>query len=468
MKKSRKYFLKPEANQGKLCALQKVYTAYLEYLQICVNYMIENHRFSIDMKERKDFFPVSENLAVSFMQAVFRHAVTLVSKWAKSNYTNKIKKLIKYKCRSREISSEEAHYFYTIGKYSWQHPKGDITQERINVYWNLLLSECKPPKVKETTGMWLHSNTGVFRSGMNKVSDFWVGVSVLNKGRRVNLPLTSNPYIKSKDLLDKSFYLKKDKRGRWVIQTTEQKEYPEPSVSENAPSIGLDVGRNVLVATSDGGLYGQSIKPKFECRYKKLQQHRANRRRQGLFKDSPRLQRQEERLSGFLKTECGRIANILNNKYSEHLFVMEDLDLSGVKGCNRWLYKGMHYALQGKVAIKLVNSAYTSQECPSCGYTSDKNRRGTKFRCCGCGKFAHADIIGSINILRRSQDEEVDVETEVCHVKNILDARYKLRRCSGNSSLECKNELLGFNQKLTTEVWDTPQLGTVSKSWKER
>jgi hypothetical protein len=57
-----------------------------------------------------------------------------------------------------------------------------------------------------------------------------------------------------------------------------------------------------MVATSDGRLLGAQLKPKFNALYDKVVAHRANRQRQGLHLDSPRLAAMESRLTGMVKT----------------------------------------------------------------------------------------------------------------------------------------------------------------------
>jgi len=46
-----------------------------------------------------------------------------------------------------------------------------------------------------------------------------------------------------------------------------------------------------------------------------------------------------------------------------------------------------------------VNSAYSSQKCPMCGFTDKVNRKKELFLCSRCGYRGNADIVGAINIL---------------------------------------------------------------------
>lgn len=179
-----------------------------------------------------------------------------------------------------------------------------------------------------------------------------------------------------------------------------------PALGKDAPTVGVDIGLNVLASTSDGCLYGANVKPKFDKLYAKVKQIRANRQRQGFKETSQRLNVLEDRLSGLVKTATGTVANKLIKDYPGHVFVIEDLDLKGCRGQKRFAYRALQTSLEKKTNTLKVNPAYTSQQCPSCGYVSRKNRAGVKFACKGCGKICHADWVGAVNLLRRSEDKE--------------------------------------------------------------
>jgi hypothetical protein len=59
-------------------------------------------------------------------------------------------------------------------------------------------------------------------------------------------------------------------------------------------------------------------------------------------------------------------------------------------------------------------------------------------------------VIGGINLLRRSEDKQIGLYDHPSDVKTFLRARYRRRRNS--SSDRSQNELLWFNQELTTRV----------------
>jgi len=274
--------------------------------------------------------------------------------------------------------------------------------------------------------------------------------------------LKGSPYVNQADQVSKGILARKTKKGLWRFEAVEKKEWvvPEPSdLPPDAPRLGVDVGLNVLAATSDGILYGKDFKPRFDRLYQKVRDLRANRMRQGLRENSPKLDHLESKLSGMIKTETGRISNDLVRRHPGTVFVLEDLDLRGCRGQKRFAYRALATALASKAPVEVVNPAYTSQECPSCGYISRSNRSGIKFHCRSCGRKAHADWVGASGILRRSGDNDIGCADHPSSVKATLRRRFRLCRTSRARS---STEPAPLGLSLTTEVPGQPGIGTGS------
>ncbi|MBU0551289.1 transposase, partial [Myxococcota bacterium] len=304
--------------------------------------------------------------------------------------------------------------------------------------------------------------------GETVTADFWLRVSSLEFRQSIWLPLVGNPYIQQADHLSKGIQARKTKTGRWRFEAVEKSTWEAPEPPEDAHRLGVDVGLNVLAATSDGVLYGEHVKPKFDKLYQRIKRLRANRQRQGFKENSPRLDRLESRLSGLVKTETGRVANTLVRKHPDTVFVVEDLDLRGCRGQKRFAYRALQTNLERKALVEKVNPAYTSQECPSCGYVSRQNRSGIKFVCKCCGRRAHADWVGASGILRRSGDKDVGRGDHPRDVKRVLRERYLL--CRDSSSGFGRGRLSSsspspLGRRLTTRgSGSAPGTGTASNS----
>jgi len=468
MKKSRAFYINELCNEEKLKKLEDLHEEYRYYTQLGIDTMLERHVLTFDWMNYADtqaFFPrpKADNgkiLNSNFAELARRHAIDTVSAWASAIYQRKLKSHIYKLFKSDQISEKTKIQLCTIGKYLVIEPSNTVTQEALDLYWSLLLDEklCgKPPQVSKRFPMRLNASTAKLQMATSaKATDIWLSIATLELRKRIDIPLKSNPYIKDVSEVTGGLLLCKDKKGRYKIQAVERKEYQIPEIS-GTKEIGIDVGLNVIAAMSDGRLYGEDFKPKFDCLRNNILSIRANRQRQNLREDSPRLMALEFKLSEMMKTVMGEISNDIIKQYPDTVFVLEDLNLNGSRGQKRFVYRALYRILCQKVVVKTRNPAYTSQTCPDCGYVSHKNRKGTKFVCRCCGAARHADVVGAINLLRRSEDKEINSVEHYKQIETILKARFRHRRCVTRAS-DCTDvfpdtsELPSLSQGLTTRV----------------
>lgn len=222
-----------------------------------------------------------------------------------------------------------------------------------------------------------------------KEFDIWFNVANLNLYHRLKIPckrtMIFNEAVK-KGKLKRSFKLIKE-NGQYHM--TCFVEYPEIK-KENKKLLGIDVGLNNAIATSDGKILGKELKDlRIRTKHRKCGK-----------KMSP------------IKQGLNHYAKEMVNSYSHTDFVVENLFFKG-KGNrsrkfrrrnNNWAYNHLSNKLEetGKVegfSLLKVNPAYTSQKCPVCGFTDKMNRRGELFLCHQCGYKGNADVVGAMNIL---------------------------------------------------------------------
>lgn len=458
VKKSRHIYLHPETNQSKVNALGALHAEYVVYVRICVQHMLDNQRLTLKRSEKQAFFPKAEKLTSQIQKNARDHAIQIVSIWAKATYERAIKKHLTRAHRFGEVTAEERHALCTVGKHLISEPWKHVTQEAIDAYWGLLLDpeiSGNPPRVSDRISMRMSENTCTLTDADEAViAPMWIKISTLVSRKVVWLPLSGNPYVASSKEVTKGIHARKDKRGRWRFEVVERKEWAVPEPQPDAPGLGVDVGLNVVAATSDGRTFGADLKPKFDRLYERVKNLRANRQRQGLKENSPRLDRLELKLTGMVKTITGEVANKLVTSAPEGtVFVIEDLDLRGCRGQKRFAYRALAHNLETKAPIIKVNPAYTSQSCPSCGYVSRANRKGTDFVCRSCGRHSHADVVGGINLLRRSQDKQVGLGDHHRDVRELLRRRFRdFRRGSRTSPAELKTAPEPSGRRLTTGV----------------
>lgn len=427
--KCRILMLHKDANEGKIARLEALYQEYVAYVRICVQTMTNARRYSLARSEKQAFFPRASNLTSQIEKNARDHAIDIVSTWAKGVYQRKIKPTITNLRRDCTITDDDAKAMYVIGSKLINKPWKFVSQEHLDAYHALLETYGgNPPCVKGSLPMRLSEMTARLEDSVETThADFWLRVSSLKAHKSVWLPLVGSPYVQQAGQVGKGIQVRKTKTGRWQFEAVEKSTWEVPEPPEDAPRLGVDVGLNVLAATSDGGLYGEHVKPKFDHIYQRTKNLRANRQRQGLKENSPRLDRLDSRLTGMVKTETGRIVNRLVAKHPDTVFVVEDLDLRGCRGQKRFAYRALQTNLERKAPTEKINPAYTSQECPSCGYVHRGNRSGTRFVCRACRRRAHADWVGASGILRRSGDKDVARGDHPRVVKRKLDERFNIR-----------------------------------------
>ena len=485
MKKARFLLLHPEANPGKVAALDALQAVYTEYLQVCVAVMITARRFRVSRSEFQAFFPRCSTLSSQIVKNVRDHAVAVISGWAASKYATTLRRHIKTQFKAGAFDESMRSSLYILGKKLRDKPAGKVTREALDLYWSWMLDENivgRAPTVSNRVGMRMTEMTATLVTLVTnedkKLTAWWLGFSHLDAGKRhIQLPLAANPYVKCVADVSKGVLARKTKQGRWRFEVVERKEWAISEASEvavdatavdatTAPRrIGVDVGLNVMAATSDGRLINDTVKPKFNALYARVKSVRANRQRQGLKDNSPRLDVLEAKLTGMIKTYAGQTANKLVAAYPPGtVFVLEDLDLRGCKGQKRFAYRAVQNSLAGKAPRQIVNCAYTSQPCPSCSYVSRANRSGVKFHCRSCGRISHADVVGGINLLGRSEDKQIDVDDSPSEVKAILRERYRARRRGRDSSSGglAKTALAPSSRRLTAEWTQALSTGTAS------
>jgi hypothetical protein len=457
VKKSRFLYLDPKVNPGKIASLEALQAAYATYLQVCVNAMLAAHRFSLALKDKQALFPACEALSSQIVKNVRDHAISIVSGWAASKYTTKLKSVIKGKAKDGEIDEAQRSALYILGKRLVDKPGGKVTQEALDLYWSWLLDEKvvgRTPGISSKCGMRMSEMTAVLSmSTETKLSQWWLGFSHLATGKaRIQLPLAASPYVKDVADVSKGVLARKTKQGRWRFEVVEKAEWEVPTPAEGAPRVGVDVGLNVMAATSSGELLGASLKPKFNALYAKVRDLRANRQRQGFKDNSLRLDKLESKLTGMVKTMAGEVSNKLVEAHPGVVFVVEDLDLRGCRGAKRFAYRALHHNLATKAPCEVVNPAYSSQTCPSCGYVSRSNRSGIKFVCRSCGRKSHADVVGGINLLGRSEDKQVGLDDHPSAVKALLRERFRARCRTSSSGESVQNALEPSSRRLTVGV----------------
>ncbi|GAA4071826.1 RNA-guided endonuclease InsQ/TnpB family protein [Nonomuraea soli] len=215
--------------------------------------------------------------------------------------------------------------------------------------------------------------------------------------------------------------------GKWLLQVTVT--LPTPNQAEPVNGfLGVDQGVANLAVTSDGlVLPGKALPGTIagNGHVRTVRARRFRQRRRLQAKGTRSARRALRRLSGRER----RMMTDVNHQITAYVVREAERtgrgialeDLRGIRGRVRadrlqrrtlhgWAFAQQtaftrYKAARAGVAFVLVDAAYTSQCCPSCGYVSRGNRptRG-RFACLRCGLAGHADHIAAVNIAQRGVD----------------------------------------------------------------
>ena len=248
--------------------------------------------------------------------------------------------------------------------------------------------------------------------------------------------------------------------GHWFVSVLTEKEFDNEGPSLPG-EVGIDLGIAQTVTLSDGTVYQldvASIK-KHEARIVVLQKQlshniEARKKLAGLGEADPFVKREPSRRRRHLKEQIQNHYRCIRNirqdfmKKTAHAIAqkfgwvaMENLKLKNMtksakgtveepgknvkakSGLNRSLARVAPYAMREAIhwalfkaggKLILVDPRYTSQTCPKCGFTCAANRpTQAHFGCLKCGYTANADVVGAMNILKKSRTGSVRPSSEL-------------------------------------------------------
>jgi len=187
-----------------------------------------------------------------------------------------------------------------------------------------------------------------------------------------------------------------NKNGKYYVNYFWECKTPDKKTT--GKKIGIDIGYNKLISTSEGEFYGKELKDLYNRIAKKQ-----------------RGSRRYEKLLKYKTDEINRLCKKLVSDTELHTLYVEDLKL--VKNNTKlstnlmnkmqyWSYRqvleklGFLSEMEGFQVTK-VAPAYTSQRCSCCGVIMKTNRKGEYYKCSSCGVEMDADYNAAINILQK-------------------------------------------------------------------
>jgi putative transposase len=245
---------------------------------------------------------------------------------------------------------------------------------------------------------------------------------------RMHRPIKGNP---------KAITIRREGKRYWVsVQCVDVPAEPLPATGK---SIGIDLGVDFLVATSDAALIqGPQFGKRGQSGLEKAQRDLAtkvpgsNRRQRAKQRVAAHHRRMANRRRDFAHQVARRLVN------DHDLIVYEDLKIKNMtrrpkprpdgnggyepngaqakSGLNRsindagwgqFISMTIYKAESAGREVIAVDPRNTSRTCSGCGHVSAGNRHGAVFRCRSCGREAHADINAAENILRAGRARQL-------------------------------------------------------------
>jgi Putative transposase DNA-binding domain/Probable transposase len=399
-----------DANHAKIDALDALATAYL---RLCQQYTTF---FCTEAEPDGYLAPCFESpLSQRWQRVVIQHAAGIAQSW-RSNYANAAQEYL-----DAQAAYEEDH-----------EPDEDPPVWRD---WNT-------PVLKEPV-IQANANVALLQPSLDSSFDYWVRLSLLEKGQPVLLPVKLAAYHRQAlagKTLNTSTVLARKADGWWLTLSYEEQVNIE--TPPDAPVIGIDVGIANFITTSTGKQYG-TFNGKLAARHKR---DREKRRRKAKLraclkqKGVTRLpSTRNKKLARHVRQEINRAVNELYRDCPDAQFAYEQLNVAGMqfkaRRMNAYLYASNLAHIPAQLAwgaakrgirARKVKSAYSSQECHRCHHVSRENRPNQQTFCCVvCGHTTHADVNAAENLASRLGDQELAACADRKAIKALLARRHQ-------------------------------------------
>ena len=259
-------------------------------------------------------------------------------------------------------------------------------------------------------------------------------VSIWTLDGRINLRYSKPAYFPAVATVKQTDLVYRD-GAFWLYATVET---PDVEPAEPSEYIGVDLGVVTIATTSDGVTVSSEATEKVRQRYGRL---RGILQKTGTRSAKRRLQKIAGRERRF-KTDTNHVISkriVCAAEGTKRGIALEDL--KGIllrttvrhdqrERHHKWAFHQLRSFIEYKaqlagVRVKVIDGAYTSQQCSVCGFVHPDNRSSqAAFRCLACGHTENADLNAARNIAARaavnrpiavcSPDTGGEVESQAC------------------------------------------------------
>jgi putative transposase len=427
------------ANAGKIKLISDMLQPYQHTMSSMIEHLDSSYQQGIELSRYCPWKPIDMDSKLSSRQ--FQTAYSQVVNQLKAYYSileNEIRDMITYssiqdtmRTELYRINSRHAWYLHSLmldwdvdtvtgeliyaayGKGSVQLP---VDAEVLKLARRLMKQARKHqgrPNMLRTRTLRLDAKIMSIQDSKTSTKfDHWVSLATMRKGQRVIIPLIENAYSRAAKGARKNIIQLGIHDDHLTIGLVH--EVKDANIRKTGKSIGLDWGLCSLFTTSDGRLLGSAMLHRLRELDILLTDRARYLQKRGLpLKKDAKWVSLNQRIHEYVVNEVNRILNRLTAADVREL-VVEKLDFrnGGLSHrLNRLLTRVGRQAVSRKLArlretkgiiTTVVNPAYTSQMCSSCGYVSKHNRISqASFTCLCCGHKLNADVNAARNILGR-------------------------------------------------------------------
>ena len=225
--------------------------------------------------------------------------------------------------------------------------------------------------------------------------DLWLTLTSIGRQIKLHIPLRKHRHLNLFASWKRSTTVVIHRQ--YVQFSFETKTDPK---KETGRCVGIDVGINHLLATSEGALLGDEVKRLIDNIKRKVQGSKGYKRaKKTLSYYLHKVVKQYFKTNPDLRlVVVERLKGLKQGKGKRHKSFRQTL--------THWNYRELLDIIQmrceeNRVSFRSVNPYKTSQTCPTCSHIERGSRRNEKFKCLKCGFAGQADIVAALNILRR-------------------------------------------------------------------
>ena len=410
MIKSSKHNISNITNQAKLDSLDNLFIDYKHDLNIYIGYIIKG---TLPLKNNlsSKLLPQKNIKHSRYKQIIYKHASEIIRsqiKRAKQKRFNKYKKIYKY--------------------YITNHPNSKFTLKKfkeLNLNNIIYTKYFTLPNIQNLS---INLDERVFNIKEGNYYDNFVKIILPyfndkgTKALKINIPLKQHKH--SNKLFNQGYNLRnniqiKNIKGKYYITLIWEKE--DTIKRTKGSSMGIDLGVNKLMVTSDGQFIGTEMKEL----YKKIV---SKNRGSNSYKRT--LEERTNLINYYIKQlnldgiKTLYIEDLKNVKYKSSF--EEKIKKNKVKFTKKqqgefndinayWIYPHVMDRLNeiceaNGISLVKVSPAYTSQTCPICDTVDGESRKGEIFECVSCKYKNDADYNASINIYNKGAYSPFDKE----------------------------------------------------------